>query len=201
MTLPDLPCEILILAAGASSRMRGTDKLLQPVQGRPLIAHVVQVALATGCPVSVTLDAARAARAVALAGLAVRLIPVPDPAAGMTGSLQAGLAALPPAVPVMVLLGDMPDLTTADLRSLLTFARAEPDLILRATACDGTPGHPVLFPPWLRPEIAALPGDTGPRDVLRRHKDRLRLIALPGQHATTDLDTPEDWAAWRARTD
>jgi hypothetical protein len=24
-------------------------------------------------------------------------------------------------------------------------------------------------------------------------------VALPGLHAITDLDTPEDWAAWRAR--
>jgi hypothetical protein len=25
------------------------------------------------------------------------------------------------------------------------------------------------------------------------------VIPLPGQMATLDLDTPEDWAAWRAR--
>jgi hypothetical protein len=24
------------------------------------------------------------------------------------------------------------------------------------------------------------------------------LITLPARHAVTDLDTPEDWAAWRA---
>jgi CTP:molybdopterin cytidylyltransferase MocA len=199
MTSPVLHIEILILAAGASSRMRGTDKLLESVLGRPLIAHVASRALATGCPVSVTLDASRPLRSAALAGLPVRQIVVPDPGRGMTASLQAGLAALPATAAVMVLLGDMPDLTTPDLETLLELAKAHPDLILRACATGGLPGHPVLFPPWVRPEIDALQGDPGPREVLRRHKDRLRMIPLPGLRAITDLDTPEDWAAWRAQ--
>jgi len=58
--------QILILAAGASSRMRGTDKLLEQVGGQPLIAHVAAVALATGCPVSVTMAADRPLRIKAL---------------------------------------------------------------------------------------------------------------------------------------
>ncbi|PJE36025.1 nucleotidyltransferase family protein, partial [Pseudooceanicola lipolyticus] len=29
--------------------------------------------------------------------------------------------------------------------------------------------------------------------------DRVQLVPLPGQRARADLDTPEDWAAWRAR--
>lgn len=191
--------ELMILAAGASSRMRGSDKLLEPVAGVPMIVHVARQALATGCPVTVTLDASRPARGAALAGLPLRLIAVPDPAAGMTASLQAGLACVPETAAVLVLLADMPDLTTTDLLILLARAKAEPDLILRACDVQGVPGHPVLFPPWVRPDLAALRGDPGPREVLRRHHDRLRLITLPGLRATTDLDTPEDWAAWRAR--
>ncbi len=191
--------QILILAAGASSRMRGTDKLLEPVGGNPLIAHVAAVALATGCPVSITMAADKPLREAAIKGLPLTRIIVPDPAAGMTASLQAGLAALPATDPVMVLLADMPDLTSGDLDAMLTLARETPDLILRACAAHGPPGHPVVFPVWIRPELAALTGDPGPRAVLERHKDRLRLIPLQGTRATTDLDTPEDWAAWRAR--
>jgi CTP:molybdopterin cytidylyltransferase MocA len=41
-----------------------------------------------------------------------------------------------------------------------------------------------------------LSGDEGARAILRRHPPR--LLALPGRHAVTDLDTPEDWARWRA---
>ncbi len=188
---------ILILAAGASSRMRGADKLLELVEGQPLLARVTVAALATGAKVTVTLPPDRPLRNAALAGLAVTQVPVPEAATGMAASLKAGFTAIPEAVPVLLLLADLPEITADDLKLMLREWQATPDLILRGTAADGTPGHPVCLPVWCRPEIAALDGDEGARSLLARHKDRLRLIALPGSHATTDLDTPEDWAAWR----
>lgn len=38
-------------------------------------------------------------------------------------------------------------------------------------------------------------GDSGGRDILKR--EVVRLVALPGRRALTDLDTPEDFADWR----
>jgi molybdenum cofactor cytidylyltransferase len=43
-----------------------------------------------------------------------------------------------------------------------------------------------------------LTGDQGARDLLRAHADDVRAVVLPARHAVTDLDTPEDWANWRA---
>ena len=74
----------------------------------------------------------------------------------------------------------------------------EPE-ILRAADRDGTPGNPVLFPADLLPDLQKIKGDKGARDLLRRHAGKVHLIPLPEAHALTDLDTPEDWAAWRAR--
>ncbi|HLQ19463.1 MAG TPA: NTP transferase domain-containing protein, partial [Tabrizicola sp.] len=51
---------ILVLAAGASSRMRGRDKLLQPVKGRPILRYVTETALAAAAPVLVALPPAAA---------------------------------------------------------------------------------------------------------------------------------------------
>ena len=31
--------------------------------------------------------------------------------------------------------------------------------------------------------------------------ERVEFVALPGRRAVQDLDTPEDWDAWRAETD
>ena len=69
--------------------------------------------------------------------------------------------------------------------------------IVRATAMDGRAGHPVVFPARCLAEMAALQGDEGARAVLAAHE--VAHVALPGRRAVTDLDTPEDWAAWRAR--
>lgn len=190
--------EILILAAGSSSRMRGADKLLEEIDGEPLLTRSARMALATGCPVTVTLPPDRPARLAALQGLAVTPVIVTDAAQGMAASLIAGLRALPASAPVLMVLADLPDLTTEDLQDCLAVWAKDPLAIPRGAAADGTPGHPVGFPPDLRAELLALTGDTGARDVLTRHADRLHLVRLPGTHATTDLDTPESWAQWRA---
>jgi CTP:molybdopterin cytidylyltransferase MocA len=197
---PMTPPAILLLAAGSSSRMRGADKLLERVDGVPLLLRQARVALATGVPVIVTLPGDRPARTAALAGLGLVTVPVPDAALGLSASIRAGVRAAG-ARPVLVLLADLPEITTDDLSLLLARHAALPDLILRGTAADGTPGHPVLFPVWALPGLAVLTGDSGARDLLRQNRDRTEFIALPARHAVTDLDTPEDWAAWRAARD
>mgnify|MGYP001765665665 CR=1 FL=1 len=190
--------EILILAAGSSSRMRGGDKLLEIIDGEAQLTRIARAALSTGCPVTVALPPDRPARNACLIGLPIQTVTVPNPQDGMAASLIAGLCALPAKAPVLALLADLPEITSTDLQAVLAAWQAQPDRILRGTGADGTPGHPVGFPPDLRGELMELKGDQGARAVIQRHKDRLLPVALPGAHATTDLDTPEDWTAWRA---
>lgn len=190
--------DILILAAGSSSRMRGADKLLEPVAGEPLLTRIARAALATGQTVTVVLPPDRPLRHSAIAGLPVRVVVADRASEGMAESIKAGIAATDAGRGVMLLLADLPEITAEDLRALIDRWAQEPDAILRGTAVDGTPGHPVCFPAHLREELATLEGDEGARSVLVRHRARLLPVALPEGHATTDLDTPEDWAAWRA---
>ncbi|MGB5558360.1 MAG: nucleotidyltransferase family protein [Paracoccaceae bacterium] len=191
---------ILILAAGFGTRMRGPDKLLQQVQGQPVLRHLAIQALALGLPVLATLPRDGAtARRVALGGLAVAIVEVADPGAGMAASLAAGIAALPrDCTGVLLVLGDMPEVTTTDMAALAQeFANSGGDTVVRAATATGVPGHPVVFPTRLFGVLAGLTGDRGARDVLAT--EQVQLVRLPGQHATLDLDTPEDWAQWRAK--
>lgn len=189
---------ILILAAGESSRMAPRDKLLEPVGGIPLLRHATLNAVATGLRVLVTLAPDRPLRAAVLADLDVQKVVVDNAVQGMSVSLKAGLAATHTQTPVMLLLADLPDLTAADLSNTLTAWRECPDLILRGTDRGGRPGHPVCFPPWAKPALLGLTADQGARDFLKSAQARTRFLPLPDHHATTDLDTPEDWARWRA---
>ncbi len=183
---------ILIPAAGSSTRMRGQDKLLQDVAGEPILRRQARIAL-TLAPVIVTLRAYDPERRAALEGLEVTILPVPDAGLGMSASFRAA-AGIESAV--MILPADMPDLTADDLTSMIDAFHTAPDQILRGSAGQ-TPGHPVIWPRALVPGFAGLTGDAGARDLLRQHP--VRLHPLPDAHALTDLDTPEDWAAWRAR--
>ena len=194
-------CAVLILAAGASSRMRGGDKLLEEVAGHPLLRVILERAISVaGGPVFCTLPALDHPRAACLDGLAVHAVCVPDSAEGMSASIRAGVAALREEwSAVMVLPADMPEVTADDIALMLSEHAAIPDAILRATDSDGMAGHPVIFPADLFPALMAVDGDLGARDVLRAHADRIRLVPLPDRHATTDLDTPEEWTDWRTR--
>ncbi|MBI1172021.1 NTP transferase domain-containing protein [bacterium] len=187
---------ILIPAAGASTRMRGTDKLLIPIDGVPLLRRTALTALATHPAVLVTLRPGDAARAAVLHGLPLATIEIPQAHSGLSVSLRGAAAAIDRGC-LMILPADMPDLAPDDLARVIAAGEAAPDAIIRATAEDGTPGHPVLFPADLLPAFAHLTGDEGARSILQAHKDRIRLIPLPEAHALTDLDTPEAWAAWR----
>lgn len=191
---------LLLLAAGASARMRGRDKLLEPVEGQPLLRRQAQAALATGARVYVTLPPGADARRAALEGLAVETVEVADAASGMAASLRAGVAALPKTCrAVLVVLADMPELGEDDFRRFFSTFREDPqEPILRGTAPNGRAGHPVLFPRRFFEELARLKGDQGAKPVLKAHAGEIRPIPLPDQRALTDLDTPEAWQEWRA---
>ncbi len=188
---------VALLAAGRARRMRGRDKLLEVIDGKTLLRRQAERILAARIgPLAVTLPPDRPARAAALEGLPVTRLLVADAEEGLSVSLRtaarwaSGIAA----EGLMICPADLPDLGTDDFRALAAaFDPQGPPL--RATAEDGTPGHPVVFPARLLACFEVLVGDIGARHLLRTHPPR--LVALPAAHATTDLDTPEDWGRWR----
>ncbi len=191
---------IILLAAGQSSRMGGTDKLMQPVGGVPLLHRVAQRAIAVG-PVFVALPPMPHPRYTVLKDLDVLPVEILDAREGINASLKGAMAAIPAdAKAVMILLSDLPDLTTADLRNVLQSVKTHPaNRIWRGATNQGVPGHPVIFDRSLFAELTELTGDSGAQSVVRRHKDAVHLHRLPSQNALLDLDTPEDWSEWVAR--
>lgn len=194
---------ILLPAAGSSSRMRGRDKLLEPVAGVVLLRRQALRALATKARVIVTVPDLDSPRAALLADLDLHLIAVPDARDGMSASLRHGVRALDEdCCALLVVLPDMPDLETEDFQRLFEIFRASADNpILRATSAGGVPGHPVLLPSRVFGEFSSLTGDQGAKSILQRHKQSVIGVALADDRALIDLDTPEAWLQWRKAAD
>ncbi len=191
----------LLLAAGASSRMGGRDKLLEEVEGEPVLRRMARaLADSAAAEVVVVLRPEDRARREALRGLAVRTVDNPSAAEGMASSIRAGLAAArPDADAVVVALADMPEIGARHVDALI--AAYDPEAgraICRAADEQGRPGHPVLFGRRFFENLGRLTGDEGARELLRAHADLVALTPTPGRGARLDLDTPEAWAAWRA---
>lgn len=194
----DIP--IIVLAAGQSKRMRGRDKLLEDIDGTPLLRHQAHKArCATRGPVFVALPPDSKDRHAALKGCDVTCVPIPDAASGMSASLKGALQHLPAdAKAVMILLADLPDLTAEDLARVFSEVDLESDtLIWRGTTADGAPGHPIVFAASLFDKLRSITGDNGAAEVVRANRNLTHHVSLPDAHALRDLDTPEDWAEWR----
>lgn len=190
---------IVIPAAGQSRRMEGADKLLRPVDGVAQLRRTALFALSSGARVLVTLPPGDSARRASLGALDVTILDVPDHLDGLSASLRAAERAARPGEALMILPADMPEITPEALARLLRSHAAAPLAILRGSQ-DERPGHPVLVPADLVPEIAGLSGDAGARVLLDRHTHRVRKVPLAGASALLDLDTAQDWAGWeRAR--
>ena len=188
---------IFIPAAGASKRMNGTDKLLIKIDDCPILKRQTEMAIATGAKVVVTLPSNKSGRNAVLQGLEeLTILEVKGHEEGMSASMReaAKWAMVNVALGMMVLLPDMPELETDDLNRMIAAFLTDTSHVYRACDENGRPGHPVFIPARLLNALAETTGDDGGRGIIV--KENIRLILLSGKRATTDLDTPAEWAAW-----
>ncbi|MCH8023846.1 MAG: nucleotidyltransferase family protein [Candidatus Marinimicrobia bacterium] len=186
----------VVLAAGGSTRMQAGHKLLLPVNGRPMIATVVdQVLAADFRPLVVVTGFNGHAIIKALEGLSVQVVANRRWRQGLATSLKCGLKALPAeATGALFVLADMPLVdvkTLVELREL--FTRRGCDAIVYP-AHQGRQGNPVLFPRRFFSEIMALKGDRGAQGVLRRHAADSIALPVDSRAVLVDFDTDQDYA-------
>lgn len=190
----------VLLAAGASSRFGENNKLLADVAGMPLIRHVaLALTKARLKEIVVVVQSGSSDVREALDGLNVHCCESPQSTMGMAHSIRAGISALgPDANCAMIVLGDMPGLTTQLIEQLVSaFESAEFKKIIYPIDQAGKQGHPVIWPKAYFSELMRLNGDRGAKELLQSHADQTITIMTREHSAFTDIDTPEDIEKWR----
>ena len=184
------PLPALILAAGAGSRFGAEPKLLAELEGRPVVAHVVDAAAAARSVSRVVVVIGARARLLTRAVWqpGVELVECSDWRGGQSASLRCGLRAIGGAERALVLVGDQPGVTAAAID------RVAAEVPGSRAAYDGRPGHPALLGPDLIAAARALEGDQGLRDVTS-----WRLVECGDVADGRDVDTPADLDALRSR--
>jgi molybdenum cofactor cytidylyltransferase len=185
MSCADVGC--VVLAAGTSSRM-GKNKLFLEIDGETVLHRTVRTAASAGLdPVLVALghesDRARAE----LEGLPCLSLINPRYAEGMSTSLIAGLSGLPAGTAAaVVMLADMPFVTAAMLRELVSRWRGEPLVI---SLFGDVIAPPILYARPLFPELCAQDGDGCGKRVIQQ-------LRCAGPNLRCRISTsPRTWSA------
>lgn len=181
----------VVLAAGTSSRFGRENKLLAPVDGRPLVCHAVEPLVETLGQVTVVVGYEADAVREALSEYRTVCVGNPDYRAGQATSVRAGLEGLPVDVDgVVFALGDMPSVSARTVENLCdAFAADRGDPVV--ASFDGRRGNPVLFGQQHFPALRQLSGDTGAKPILQRASDTV-LVATDDPGVRRDVDTPSE---------
>ncbi|SEW31298.1 nucleotidyltransferase family protein [Halobacterium jilantaiense] len=186
----------VLLAAGTSSRYGDANKLLEAVDGEPMVrrsartllgASLDSVTVVLGCDADRVRDA--------LDGLPVDLVANPDYETGQASSVRRAVDHLrqtaDPDAAVFAL-GDMPYVDPASVDALAAAFDATGRSAL-AAGHDGQRGNPVLFAAEHFDALADISGDTGGRRVLL-DADDAAVVATGDSGVRRDVDKPDDLA-------
>jgi molybdenum cofactor cytidylyltransferase len=195
------PVAGLLLAAGASTRM-GTPKQLLQTGNALLLDRVLAQALRSELDrvILVLGFMAKEIRERILFGRDSSRLKIVENSSyqrGISSSILTGLSHVENEFDhVMILLGDMPYITSAVINRLLT-GYLKSELPLGALSVRGKRSHPVIIGRPFFPALHQLTGDQGARDLFTRHEDQVCLVAPGGDYDDADIDTYEDYLKFK----
>jgi molybdenum cofactor cytidylyltransferase len=193
----------LVLAAGRSTRMGGPNKLLEEINGKPLVRIAAEQMLASHAkPVTVVTGHQKERVEQALSGLPVRFVHNSAFADGLSTSLRTGIGAVPAdADGVVVALGDMPQVTPVLIDRLIGAFDPERGALVVMPTIEGKRGNPVLWARRFFPDLMTIDGDVGARHLISAYSEAVTEVPVEDNAALIDVDTPEALIAVRAAMD
>ena len=191
----------IILSAGASTRM-GTPKQLLPIQGGTILGRVLNEALNSDLDKVILVLGHKAKDIMEVLGPILthpklKVIENKHYKEGLSTSIIAGLSQVEGSHGhVMILLGDMPSITS-NLINLLLRAFLASHKPLGAIKLKGKRSHPVIFSRTLYHELHALRGDVGAKGLFQKYRDRVCLVEPEESYDNRDIDTQEDYLEFK----
>jgi molybdenum cofactor cytidylyltransferase len=185
----------LILAAGASSRL-GEAKQVLVYQGQSLLERSIRLAFSVCKEVLVCLGAEVEQTTKIIEKLQkefsnLSYVLVERWEKGMGESLAVGLKTIETEKDVLVLLCDLPFLTNAHMKNIISLAN--PDRAIVASF-QGVNSPPVFIPTALRPLFKNWSGDQGLGKFWRQNPMLCEIIHFSDKFR--DVDVPEDREYW-----
>ena len=187
-------CGIVILAAGASTRL-GKPKQLLEYRGKTLLAHAINEAVNSNADeVVVILGKNANLFKKEIDEKKVRVTVNSSWEEGMASSLRLGLDTLfydkPYIDAVIFMVCDQPHISSSILNELIKIQQKTTKQIVTCNYGDSM-GPPALFHKKYFEDLVKLSGDTGAREIIQRNMNDVATIPFPA--GKIDIDTEQDY--------
>lgn len=182
----------ILLAAGLSTRM-GVQKLLLPYGDSTIIETVLGNLRLSGLTPVYAVFSAEVAEKITERASWLKIGVNQAPERGQSSSLAIGLGMLPAGEDFCIMLGDLPRAKPQDISGLCQQFNDRPgECTALAPFRDGAFGHPMFYSALWRERFAAAEGDTGGKEILKRHWREIMTVDAEDGHFR-DIDTPADY--------
>jgi molybdenum cofactor cytidylyltransferase len=186
----------LVLAAGLSRRMGSPNKMLLELEGKPLIAWVLE-RLRQSSPAEIIVVGSELSLPYLRRVVPTDLLLVDNPnyKTGMTSSIKVGTAAMKNHQHgIMVCLADQPLIQAATYQKLLqSFGQSSDEKVITVPFYEEKKGNPVIFSSHYRDQILLHSEPEGCKGIVQANRSHLQKVKVGDAAILMDIDTPEDY--------
>jgi molybdenum cofactor cytidylyltransferase len=185
---------LIILAAGASTRL-GQPKQLLLFQGKTLLIHTIEQALSSRCcPIIVVLGSQAEHIKLNINSYPIFIVKNPNWEQGMSASIQTGIKQLqhiqPDSKGVVITLCDQPFISSQIIDKLVeTYQQTQYSIVV--SEYNNILGVPALFSNTLFRELMNLDTKTGAKSLIHKYSNERSIVPFP--LGIFDIDTPQDY--------
>lgn len=187
--------EILLLAAGTSSRM-GQPKALLPIGQKLLIQHQINQLQGLGRPITLVLGAHAELIQAALNERELNFIFNKDYTKGMGHSIAAGVKAIKTsgrdAQAIMICAVDQPLIDMGHYQNLIQKAQQSDFSIVQSASDEDWRGIPTVFKSEHFEALSELTGDQGAKSVIQANPKQITAVKA-SSGALIDIDTTDQY--------
>ena len=189
----------VILAGGQSKRMGTKNKLLVPINGKPMIALTAETIIASkASSVAAVTGFEHQKIQEAIKNSNIEFIHNKNFQNGISSSVVTAIKSAPEdCSAILIGLGDMPKITVSHINKLIDAYNPLEGRAICVPTWKGKRGNPVLWARRFFPEMLQLKGDFGAKELMGKYAELVVEVEMNDNGIIIDIDTPEALEAFK----
>ena len=199
-TNPDLDkIHAVILAGGQSKRMGTNNKLVLPINGKPMVAITAETIIASKAnSVTVVTGFEHQKIKESIKTSNIEFIHNKDFRNGISSSVVTAIKSAPEdCSAILIGLGDMPKITVSHINKLIDAYNPLEGRAICVPTWKAKRGNPVLWSRRFFPEMLELKGDFGAKELMGKYAELVVEVEMNDNGIVMDIDTPEALEVFR----